>query len=116
MPTKSAAFDALLLGRHLLERRSPETLDSATAAFRQAIQADSGYAPAYAGLSSAYVLHVMYGFPDGREPVRGGRAGDWRWPTTRSSWTPTLAEAYLARADALLISLAPHDAGAPQPA
>ncbi|HEU4525957.1 MAG TPA: serine/threonine-protein kinase, partial [Gemmatimonadales bacterium] len=54
MPSKSAAFDALLLGRHQLERRSPEALAGATQAFRQAIQLDSGYAPAYAGLSTAY--------------------------------------------------------------
>ena len=108
MPTKSAAFDALLLGRHLLERRSPETLDSATVAFRQAIQTDSGYAPAYAGLSSAYVLHVIYGFPDGVNPyvavARGLALADHA-----VELDPTLAEAYLARADALLISLAPHD-------
>src|SRR3970282_2165525 len=65
MPTESRAFDALLLGRHMLERRSPDAVEGATRAFRDAIRADSGYAPGYAGLSSAYVLHVVYGFPGG---------------------------------------------------
>jgi TolB-like protein len=97
MPTKSAAFDALLLGRHQLQRRSPE-----------AIQADSGYAPAYAGLSAAYVLHVVYGFPGGVNPylavVRALALADHA-----VELDPTLVDAYLARSDALLISLSPHD-------
>jgi eukaryotic-like serine/threonine-protein kinase len=108
MPTKSAAFDALLLGRHQLERRSPEALAGATEAFRRAIQVDSGYAPAYAGLSSTYVLHVVYGFPGGVNPyVAVARA--LALADRAVDLDPTLAEAYLARSDALLISLAPHD-------
>ena len=108
MPSKSAAFDALLLGRHQLERRSPEALAGATQAFRQAIQVDSGYAPAYAGLSTAYVLHVVYGFPGGINPyVAVARA--LALADRAVERDPMLAEAYLARSDALLISLAPHD-------
>jgi serine/threonine-protein kinase len=108
MPTKSAAFDALLLARHRLERRSPEALAGATEAFRQAIAADSGYAPAYAGLSSAYVLHVVYGFPGGVNPyVAAARA--LALAERAVDLDPQLAEAHLARSDALLIGLAPHD-------
>jgi serine/threonine-protein kinase len=108
MPTKSAAFDALLLGRHQLERRSPEALTAAAEAFRQAIRADSGYGPAYAGLSSTYVLHVVYGFPGGVNPyVAVARA--LALADHGVDLDPTLTEAYLARSDALLISLAPHD-------
>jgi TolB-like protein len=108
MPTKSAAFDALLLGRHQLERRSPEALAAATEAFRRAVGADSGYAPAYAGLSSAYVLHVVYGFPGGVDPyVAVARA--LALADRAVELDPMLADAYLARSDALLISLAPHD-------
>jgi serine/threonine-protein kinase len=108
MPTQSAAFDALLLGRHRLERRSPEALAGAAEAFRQAIGVDSGYAPAYAGLSSVYVLHVVYGFPGGVDPyVAAARA---RALADRAvDLDPMLAEAHLARSDALLIGLAPHD-------
>jgi eukaryotic-like serine/threonine-protein kinase len=107
MPAGSAAFDALLLGRHLMERRTPEAVQGAAEAFRESIRADSGYAPAYAGLSSAYVLHVVYGFPGGvnhytaiaRAAALADRAVEL---------DPGLAEAHLARADALLISLQPH--------
>src|SRR5687767_8448902 len=37
MPNESAAFDALLLGRHMLESRSPKAVDGAIRAFRDAI-------------------------------------------------------------------------------
>jgi serine/threonine-protein kinase len=108
MPTKSAAFDALLLGRHMLERRSPDAVEGATRAFREAIRADSGYAPGYAGLSSAYVLHVVYGFPGGvNSYVATARA--LALADRAVELDPDLAEAHLARSDALLISLAPHD-------
>jgi serine/threonine-protein kinase len=108
MPSKSAAFDALLLGRHRMERRSPEALAGATEAFRQAIQADSGYAPAYAGLSAAYVLHVVYGFAGGVNPYLAV-ARALALADHAVELDPTLVDAYLARADALLISLAPHE-------
>jgi TolB-like protein len=108
MPSKSAAFDALLLGRHLLERRSPDAVQGATRAFQDAIRADSGYAPAYAGLSAAYVLHVVYGFPGGVNAyVAVARA--LALADRAVKLDPGLAEAYLARSDALLISLAPHE-------
>jgi TolB-like protein len=108
MPTESAAFDALLLGRHMLERRSADAVEGATRAFRDAVRADSGYAPAHAGLSSAYVLHVVYGFPGGVNPyVAVARA--LALADRAVELDPGLADAHLARADALLISLAPHD-------
>ena len=108
MPRKSAAFDALLLGRHMLERRAPDAVEGATRAFRDAIAADSGYAPAYAGLSSAYVLHVVYGFPGGVDPyVAVARA--LALADRAVELDPALAEAHLARSDALLISLGPQD-------
>ncbi len=107
MPTESAAFDALLLGRHMLERRYPDAVEGATRAFRDAIRADSGYAPAYAGLSSAYLLHVVYGFPGGVNPyVAIARA--LALANRAVELDPALAEAHLARSDALLVSLAPH--------
>ena len=108
MPTKSAAFDALLLGRHLMEQRSPEAVEGAARAFRDAIRADSGYAPAYAGLSAAYVLHVVYGFPGGLDPyIAVARA--LALAERAVELDPALADAYIARSDALLISLAPHE-------
>jgi TolB-like protein len=108
MPKESAAFDGLLLGRHMLESRTPKAVEGAIQAFRDAIRADSAYAPAYAGLSAAYVLHVVYGFPGGVNPyVATARA--LAFAERAVDLDPALAEAHLARSDALLISLAPHD-------
>jgi eukaryotic-like serine/threonine-protein kinase len=107
MATESAAFDAVLRGRHLLERRSPDAVKGAIAAFRQAIRSDSGYAPGYAGLSGAYTLHVVYGEPGGLDhyvaTVRSLALADRAVALDSQS-----AEGYLARSDALLISLAPE--------
>ena len=108
MPNQSAAFDALLMGRHLLERRSPEAVNGATRAFQDAIRADSAYAPAYASLSSAYTLHVIYGAPGGVDPY-DAVARALALADRAVKLDPGLADAHLARSDALLISLAPHD-------
>ena len=51
-----------------LERRSPDAVEGAIAAFREAIKTDSGYAPGYTGLSGAYALHVIYGSAKGVDP------------------------------------------------
>ena len=106
MATASAAFDAVLQGRHLLERRSPDAVQSAIAAFREAINVDSGYAPGYAGLSGAYALHVIYGAPRGLDHyVATARA--IALADRAITLDPQSGDAYLARSDALLISLAP---------
>jgi serine/threonine-protein kinase len=108
MPAQSDAFDALLRGRHLLERRSPEAIAGAIQAFQEAIRADSGYAPAYAGLSTAYLLHVVYGYPGGVPPyVAAARALALADRAVALDYN--LAEAHVARSDALLIGQASHD-------
>ena len=50
------AYQLYLRGRYFLSRRVPEALQKAIEYFRQAITLDSNYAPAYAGLSSAYAF------------------------------------------------------------
>ena len=88
----------------VLRRRWPGPRKPFAGRFR----ADSGYAPAYAGLSSAYVLHVVYGFPGGVNPyVAVARA--LALADRAVQLDPMLADGYLARSDALLISPAPHD-------
>ena len=62
MPAGGAAFDAMLRGRSLIQRHDPAALDSAVGAFEEAVKADSAYAPAWAGLATAYVNYVVYGF------------------------------------------------------
>jgi serine/threonine-protein kinase len=106
MPAQSDAFDALLRGRYLLERRTPEAVEGAIQAFREAIRADSGYAPAYAGLSSAYLLHVIYGFPGGTPPYRAAARAQ-ALADRAVALDYNLAEGHVARSDALLIGQEP---------
>jgi serine/threonine-protein kinase len=108
MPTQSAAFDALLRGRYLMERRSTDAVEGAIRAFRDAVAADSGYAPAYAGLSAAYVLRVVYGLPGQSDPyVAAARA--LALADRALALDPQLAEAHLARSDAGLFNLASQE-------
>jgi TolB-like protein/Tfp pilus assembly protein PilF len=55
-----AANEAYFRGRYFLDRRTKENLDTALADFQQAIELDPTFAPAYAGLSEAYLSLVMY--------------------------------------------------------
>ena len=53
--TQPAAYEAYIQGRgYLQEYEKPENVDSAIAAFNQALKIDPGYALAYAGLGKAY--------------------------------------------------------------
>lgn len=55
------AYDAYLRGRHLLGRRTEESIRAGIGYFRRAIEVDPAYAPAYAGLARAYELEASYG-------------------------------------------------------
>jgi eukaryotic-like serine/threonine-protein kinase len=108
MPAQSAAFDALLRGRYLMERRTPEAIDGAQRAFRDAIKADSGYAPAYAGLSAAYLLSVAYGYQGSTAPYAAAvRALVVAERAVELDYN--LADGHVALADALLIGKGPTE-------
>ena len=109
MPAQSAAFDATLLGRSLLERHDPPAIDSAIGAFRAAVRADSAYAPAWAGLASAYVNYVVYGF-EGRSERYQALADGRRAAERAVALAPELAEGHHALADARALGLAPESA------
>jgi eukaryotic-like serine/threonine-protein kinase len=102
------AFDAYLRGAYWLERRTPEALRLADAAFIQAVEVDSGYAQALAGLASTRTYSVIYGYRSEADPYTelaealqlAGRA------IARDS---AAAEAWLARADARSIAFFPED-------
>jgi eukaryotic-like serine/threonine-protein kinase len=102
------AFDAYLRGAYWLERRTPEALHLADAAFIQAVEVDSGYAQALAGLASTRTYSVIYGYRSEADPYTelaealqlSGRA------IARDSGA---AEAWLARADARSIAFFPED-------
>src|ERR1700733_6316319 len=59
--TSASAYTDYLRGRFHLNQRVPEALQTAIADFQRALDHDSGYAPAYAGLADCYSLLAYYG-------------------------------------------------------
>ena len=99
------AYAAYQTGRYQLYRRTPEGLRGALQQFQQAITADSGYAPAYAGLATVYVLWGAFNYPGIDSYGAIGRA-----LTTADraiALDSNLAEAYAVRAYARTIAWAP---------
>lgn len=56
LPTTNEAYIAYLRGRYFWNRRRPETLELAVAAYEEAIRSDSLFSPAWSGLAGVYVL------------------------------------------------------------
>lgn len=57
------AYAAYLRGMHWKKLRTPAALEASIAEFERALQFDSSFAPAYAGLAAAYVHRVGWGNP-----------------------------------------------------
>jgi len=62
-----AAYDAYLLGRQKMARRTSKALQEAVGHFSEAIRLDSRYGLAYVGLADTYALMGRYGTLDNRE-------------------------------------------------
>src|SRR2546428_657830 len=99
------AYEAYLIGRSLMYRRTREGLRGAREQFERAIAKDSAYAPAYAGLASVYQLWVVYAYSgvdlyeaDGRAVAMANRA---------IVLDSDLAEGYAARGRATMGAWAP---------
>jgi serine/threonine-protein kinase len=108
MPSQSAAFDAVLRGRYLLDRRTAESLSGALSAFQDAVRLDSTYAAAFAGLSEANSVWVYYGYRGEPNPyLASARALAMGERAIRLD--PQLAEAHHAYADALELANAPEE-------
>ncbi|MBW2690743.1 MAG: winged helix-turn-helix domain-containing protein, partial [Deltaproteobacteria bacterium] len=61
VPTDSlAAYEAYLIGKQRLAKRTSENLAEAEEYFRQAVELDPRYALAWVGLADGYVLQVFY--------------------------------------------------------
>ena len=58
--TNVDAYNKYLLGRHLWNKRSPESLLASTGPLREAVALDPGYGRAWAALADAYVLIPEY--------------------------------------------------------
>jgi TolB-like protein len=63
-----AAYDAYLRGNFARSRPSPAGLQTAMAAFEEAIAIDASYAPAYAGLAATHILWTLFAYPFGPDP------------------------------------------------
>jgi TolB-like protein len=59
---RPAAYDAYLKARYNLHQMTPAAISRSIEDFERAIAADAGYAPAYAGLASAYALLAIAPF------------------------------------------------------
>jgi serine/threonine-protein kinase len=101
------AYAAYLAGRYLMYRRTRDGLLGALGQFQQAIAQDSAYAPAYAGLASAYSLWDFYNYGgidlfegEHRAVAAAGRA---------IALDADLAEAYAARGLAMTREWAPAE-------
>jgi TolB-like protein/Tfp pilus assembly protein PilF len=64
-----AAYDAYLLGRHKMARRTSIALQQAVEHFSAAIRLDPDYPQAYVGLADTYVLLERYGTMDRSEAL-----------------------------------------------
>ena len=108
MPSMGDAFDAVLRGRYLFERRDGESLAAAIRSFEDAVRLDSTYAMAYSGLSSANSTWVYYGYPGGADRYEmSARAKALALRAV--ALDGQLAEAHHALADALFLTAAPID-------
>jgi TolB-like protein/DNA-binding winged helix-turn-helix (wHTH) protein/Flp pilus assembly protein TadD len=93
-PVNPQAHEAYLLGRYFWNRRTGDGLNKAIDYFQQAIEKDSNYAPAYAGLADAYGLlgFAEYGTLSPKEAVAKAEAAANR----ALQIDETLAEAHTA--------------------
>jgi TolB-like protein/DNA-binding winged helix-turn-helix (wHTH) protein/Flp pilus assembly protein TadD len=90
----SAAHDAYLRGRFLWNKRTDEGLRRSLAAFEEAVLADPGYAPAFAGLADAWNVLADYALVPPVEAAPKAEAAARR----ALSLKPDLAEAHAAHA------------------
>ena len=101
------AYEAYLIGKSQLHRRSTENMLAAIESFERSIAQDPSYAPAYAGLAMTYGLFTIYGHPelDGYELYGRGMA----MANRAVELDQDAAEAYLSRAGLLLRGFAPAE-------
>jgi DNA-binding SARP family transcriptional activator len=92
------AYHAYLRGRYYWNKRTAEWLSKGVDCFKQAIDIDPGYAPAYAGLSDSYTLQVIReALPPGEGFAKAKAAA-----ATALKIDDALAEAHASLAHAML--------------
>ncbi|MCU1290179.1 MAG: cadC 15 [Acidobacteria bacterium] len=93
------AFQAFQLGIYFINKRTRDDLLKAVQYFRQAVETDSNYAQAYAGLADAYGMLGYYGFANPDEMKHQAKITAEKALSINGS----LAEAYTAFAMAYII-------------
>ncbi len=99
------AYEYYLRGRQLFHQITRRSIDAARAMFQHAIDIDPGYARARAGLADCY--SYIYSFWDRRAEVLAHAEAASR---TALELDPNLAEAYVARGEALNLMGRPDEA------
>jgi len=66
----SRAYEDYLRGRHFYNQMSEDALRKSLALFHSAVEADSNYAPAHAGLADAYILYALIGLTAPADALR----------------------------------------------
>ena len=89
------AYQLYLKGRYYWEKRNGENLNKAVAYFNESIQADPGYALAYAGLADAYIILGVLGEQSPAEAFPRAKAA----VSKALEIDPSLAEAYASLGD-----------------
>jgi tetratricopeptide (TPR) repeat protein len=72
--TNNPAYQLYLLGRYFWNRRTEDGLHKSIDYFRQAINADPNYAPAYAGLADSYALLASFSVEPGQQANADARS------------------------------------------
>ncbi len=104
---QAGAYEAYIVGRSMLYRRTAEGLRGALEQFRQAIAQDSLYAPAYAGLASTYLLLGLYSYSGVNLYEAWGRAA--ALADRAIALDSDVAEAYAVRGLTMTFSWAPAE-------
>jgi len=82
------AYQLYLRGRYFWNRRTVDGLHKSTEYFREAIDADPNYAPAYAGLADSYALLASFSVEPGKSSNADARSAAF----SAIQLDPTLAE------------------------
>lgn len=89
------AYTQFLLGRHYLNRGTPEAFKNAVAAYGEAVRLEPEYAMAHAGLALAQ--YAAAGYSDDASVISQGQRSALTSAELAVTHDPTLADAYAAR-------------------
>lgn len=93
--TNPTAYDFYLRGKEYLKRGRPQDVDAAASLLQESIGLDSDFAPAHAGLATAYVARHVAGDPEGLELAMDAARRAIQLDPTLADGQVALGNAYL---------------------